>query len=232
MNHPTINAGTVDKYLLEMKQLALISDQSEGFQKAAAMATRAANAAANVVGQELLGAVGQGKREDGLLDQTFFSMAAIRYGGYVAKVCAAPLSPELLQLKDHRAALDDVVGLRDEVRDFFARLGAEYEVRAQLCTDLERMPVEHGGVRWDEEESPYRGVAKLVLPPQETYSHARRVYADEVLTFNPWHCLPEHRPLGNIQRIRRPVYDESTQFRHDANQRPLREPTSIDELPD
>ena len=28
------------------------------------------------------------------------------------------------------------------------------------------------------------------------------------LRFNPWHCIPDHRPLGNQSRARRRMYDE------------------------
>jgi hypothetical protein len=26
------------------------------------------------------------------------------------------------------------------------------------------------------------------------------------MVFNPWNCLPEHRPLGSVNRIRLAVY--------------------------
>ena len=33
----------------------------------------------------------------------------------------------------------------------------------------------------------------------------------DVLSFNPWHAMPEHRPLGNQGRARKIIY---TQFGH------------------
>ena len=232
VNHPTIPTGTVDQYLRGIKMLDVVGKEPEPVQKAMAKGTQVINAVASALGNEVIGPAGQGKKETGILDQTFTSMAALRYGDYVAKISAAPLSPELTTEDQKHPTIHGDAGLRDVVRDFFQKGGAEYEIRVQLCTDLERMPVEDGSIRWDEDESPYRGVAKLVIPAQDAYSDARRIYGDDTLTFNPWHCIPKHRPLGNIQRIRRAGYDQSTRFRHEKNQAPLKEPTSIDELPD
>ncbi len=116
---------------------------------------------------------------------------------------------------------------------FFREQGAVYEVRAQLCTDLETMPVEDASVRWPEDDrgSPYQTVARLEIPAQEAYSPERRVYADEVLAFSPWQGLRAHRPLGSIMRVRRRAYDASARFRHAMNARRASEPRSIDEFP-
>jgi hypothetical protein len=47
----------------------------------------------------------------------------------------------------------------------------------------------------------------------------------EHLSFNPWRCLPEHRPLGGINRARKAIYDGITRRRHELNGVALREPT-------
>ena len=60
----------------------------------------------------------------------------------------------------------------------------------------------------------------------------RYVYGDDVLGFNPFHCLPAHRPLGNIMRVRRLVYESPSRYRHETNAQPRTEPDSIDQLPD
>ena len=45
------------------------------------------------------------------------------------------------------------------------------------------------------------------------------------LKMNPWHCLPEHRPLGNQSRARLRMYQELSKFRQEMNQTPHLEPT-------
>ncbi|MEK1942330.1 MAG: hypothetical protein AAAB16_18325, partial [Pseudomonas sp.] len=37
-------------------------------------------------------------------------------------------------------------------------------------------------------------------------------------SFNPWHALPEHRPLGGINRLRKAVYEAVSAYRHERNQ--------------
>ena len=121
---------------------------------------------------------------------------------------------------------------RDVLVDFFRTQGAEYELHAQLCTDLKTMPVEDASVDWPQDQSPHQVIGKIVLPAQDAFSPARRVYADDVLSFNPFHCLPEHRPLGSINRVRIKAYESSANYRHLTNATPRVEPTDISQLPD
>jgi hypothetical protein len=121
--------------------------------------------------------------------------------------------------------------LRDLVVDFFRNNSAEYELRAQLLTDLQQMPVEDASVLWPESLSPHQPIGKLTFAAQDPYSPARRVYGDDVLSFNPWHCIEEHRPLGSIMRIRIKAYEMSSSFRHQMNAQPRVEPKDINELP-
>jgi hypothetical protein len=151
----------------------------------------------------------------------------------VAKISAAPRSANVQALTGRpvpRKAGESA--LRDLVVDFFANEGAEYDLRAQLCVDEERMPVEDASVLWPEDLSPHQVVATLHLPAQDAYSDARRRYADDVLSFSPWHALEAHQPLGSIMRSRRAAYPSSSEFRHRLNGVELQEPSTIKELPD
>jgi hypothetical protein len=47
----------------------------------------------------------------------------------------------------------------------------------------------------------------------------------ENLAFNPWRSLPEHRPLGGINRVRKDLYQELAKFRHQRNGVSYTEPT-------
>lgn len=168
-----------------------------------------------------------------ILGQTFYSIAALRYGRYMAKISAAPLSAEVRALAGQSVDISDrPSGMRDLVVDFFSRSGAQYELRAQLCTNPADMPIEDASIPWDEKQSPYQPIGKIVIAAQDAYSPARRVYADDVLSFNPWHCLKEHQPLGSINRVRMPAYARSSKFRHDMNAQPQKEPRDISEVPD
>ncbi len=167
-----------------------------------------------------------------MLGETYTTLGAVRYGDYVAKISVAPLSENLQALAGKEMDVSEPGAYRDMVVDFFRTQGAEYELRAQLCTDLKTMPVEDASIDWPQDQSPYQVLGKIVLPAQDAFSPARRVYADDVLSFNPFHCLPEHRPLGSINRVRIKAYESSAQYRHLMNATPRTEPTSIDQLPD
>jgi hypothetical protein len=175
-----------------------------------------------------------GHPETNILGKSFFSQAPIRYGEYIAKVSVEPVSENLKQLTGkHVEHLGKrYSGLRDEAVKFFGTETGEWNLWVQLCTDLEKMPVEDASVKWPEDLSPYVPVARIIAGPQNAYSAARRVYVDEKLSFNPWHCLAAHRPLGNIMRSRFVAYKASSYFRHSANGREMIEPKAIDELPD
>ncbi len=168
---------------------------------------------------------------DHILGETFHSMAALRFGDFIAKLRAAPLSDSVRRLTGVPAH-DSDSALRDRVVEFFRTETAEYELRAQLCADLDVMPVEDASVEWSDHLSPPQPVAKLIVPPQEADSAARRDYGDDILSFSAWRCLEAHRPLGSIMRLRRKVYEASSRFRHERNARPAIEPADIAEMPD
>jgi hypothetical protein len=94
------------------------------------------------------------------------------------------------------------------------------------------MPIEDASIDWPQELSPYQPVATLTIPSQDAYSPARRVFADDVLSFNPWHCIDEHRPLGSIMRARIKAYEASSAFRHTMNAQPRIEIDAIDQVPE
>ena len=175
---------------------------------------------------------GLARDNDHLLGETYHSMAAIRFGDHIAKISAAPLSDNVRALTGKDVGTVEDSTMRDLVVEHFRDQGAEYQLRAQLCADLDKMPVEDAAVLWPEELSPHQPIATLRIPPQDAYSPARRVYGDDVLSFNPWHGIREHQPLGSIMRVRIAAYERSTRYRHEMNAQPRVEPTNIDAIPD
>ena len=163
-----------------------------------------------------------------ILGETFHTGAPLRYGDYVAKISVAPLSASVKRLQGQPVPRDVGVNAhRDMVVDFFRSNSAEYEVCVQLCTDP--AGIENAKLPWS---SPQHGVAKITFPVQGADSPARRAFADEVLSFNPWRALADHRPLGSINRLKKEAYDASSRFRHQKNNAPQFEPTEIADLPD
>jgi len=113
--------------------------------------------------------------------------------------------------------------LRDELRKRLIDGDAAFDFMIQLQTDPHKMPVEDPTVVWDENLSPYRKVGTLRIPPQTPDSDDRMSLAEN-LSFNPWRCLAEHRPLGGINRARKVIYPTLSGYRHDKNGVPIAEP--------
>ena len=143
------------------------------------------------------------------------------------------MSPGLTALTDAPVDLDDKPnGLREAVRAHFSQQGGEWELRVQLCTDVDSMPVGDASVQWPEDQSPFVTVARLVAEPQTTWSAARAEAVDDCMAFTPWHALADHRPIGSIMRVRHAVYRMTAGFRSENNPTPVREPRELSALPD
>ena len=89
------------------------------------------------------------------------------------------------------------------------------------------MPVEDTTVEWSEKDSPFVPVARLDIPPQQFEANNS---VCEGLSFSPWHSLPEHRPIGVMNRIRKAVYLEVSRYRRQMNGVPLCEPKDWDSV--
>ncbi|MEO6093958.1 MAG: catalase family protein [Novosphingobium sp.] len=114
--------------------------------------------------------------------------------------------------------------LRENMARTLGEHDAAFTMTVQLQTDAFRMPIEHAGVLWPEKLSPRVPVATLHIPRQRFDSAAQLGFARS-LSYNPWHCVAEHRPLGNLNRARRRLYWELSRFRQANNGVPHIEPT-------
>ncbi|RYY29182.1 MAG: catalase [Sphingobacteriaceae bacterium] len=167
------------------------------------------------------------------LAEAYYSQVPLRYGNYIAKMAVVPVSAAQKALVDANEKVDsygDQNALRTATVNYLRENDAEFEIRIQLCTDLDKMPVEDANKEWDEKESPYLTVAKISLPKQEAYSEARQQYV-EALSFSIAHCLEDHRPLGSIMRARLQTYPEMARIRRQGNGEPFIEPASVEEVP-
>lgn len=99
-----------------------------------------------------------------------------------------------------------------------------YDFYVQRQIDAEKMPIEDSTVLWSPELSPFVKVARLSIPKQKFDSKDQMEFCDN-LSFTPWHALPEHRPLGAINRARRVVYQAISELRHRLNGVSPAEPT-------
>lgn len=78
------------------------------------------------------------------------------------------------------------------------------------------MPIEDPSVQWDESISPFETVATIRVPEQGFDSTEQNLLCDN-MSFNTWHSLAEHRPIGGINRLRKAVYEAVSVYRHQRN---------------
>ncbi len=105
-----------------------------------------------------------------------------------------------------------------------------FDFMVQAQTDPFLMPIEDATVKWPEKLSPYVPVARLRLPPQRFDCDKQLAFSD-VLRYNPWHSLAEHKPLGNSNRARKQMYGELARLRQAMNQVEHIEPTGEEQFP-
>jgi hypothetical protein len=139
-----------------------------------------------------------------LASRQFWTPVPIKYGPYAARYSAKPVSPpaEPQPSRSPRYLGEDLVGQ-------LAKGPLSYDLLFQFYADPVKTPIEDASVDW---ESPYLPVARLTLLQQDLASPkgVRDAAYVEQLSFDPWHALEEHRPLGNVMRARGPAYREST----------------------
>ena len=219
-------------FLAQITATEMATPLQQGVKAAVSTASRTANKVLHAVALDSTSLDFYGHPTLHPLAEAYFSQCPLRYGDHIAKLAVHPDNPALLALVGKELDLEDENGLRTAVAAFFRTNPAEFEIGIQLCTDLDRMPVENANAEWPEDESPYRPVARLVIPPQDAFSPARRSFVDEDLSFCPAHSLAAHRPLGSIMRARMYAYEVLGQKRREENGRPIREPRRIAEMPD
>ena len=144
------------------------------------------------------------------VDISYWSTTPFLFGnGRAVKYIARPIAPTAASPPK---PLTDTY-LRDALS---ARLQSEvtFDFMIQFQTDARTMPIEDATVEWPERDSPYRRVARIIIPPQRI-DDAGGTSACEEISFNPWHCLVEHRPLGSLNRARREIYPAMAELRRE-----------------
>jgi hypothetical protein len=219
VNGPTFAAPDAKHFLKNLKLLASTTDKAPRLKAALSLALRGVERTLEAVGGEssTIKSLG-GHPATHPLGETYFTQVPLRYGAYIAKLRLKPSSPALIALY-HKAV--DIThspnALRDAMREYFSSQSAAWELQAQLCRDLERMPIENASTEWPEDVSPYLQIAQLTVPPQDAWPEQAAVKTEDALSFSPWHGITAHQPLGSVMRVRKASYEASVRFRAEHN---------------
>jgi catalase len=162
---------------------------------------------------------------DSLLNAQFYSVSAFKLGPQEnVKYSARPCKESAAANVDR----SDPNFLRQEMVKRLTAGSACFDFMVQLQVPGKNMPVEDTTVEWSEDDSPFIPVARLDIPSQQFEANNNLC---EGLAFNPWHSLPDHKPIGVMNRIRKAVYLEVSRYRRQTNGVALCEPkdwTSVD----
>ena len=153
--------------------------------------------------QEISGAIQQTAVVDPLSSR-YFSAAPFLFGSdRVMKFSVTPAPgrpetplPESVDKDYLRAALAKRLREAD----------ASFDFAVQVRSPSKEAEIEDVTKPWD--DVAFRSVATITMPKQEIDTPESAAPC-ESLFFTPWHALPEHRPIGGINRLRLAVYRAS-----------------------
>jgi len=153
-----------------------------------------------------------------LATATFYSAVPLRLGERAVKLALFATTPDDGVTHKGRDAL------RAELVQRLQQGPVSYRLCAQEFVDEQHTPIEDAAVEW---KSPWTDLGVLTIPRQDVTSPRGEAVASQIeaLSFDPWHALPEHRPLGAMMRARGPAYRESVIARGASA-----EPTSVPSL--
>lgn len=133
---------------------------------------------------------------------SFHTCAPITLGGTAAKLGLFPLPSAA------RPTLSGDHYLREDLISRLSDGPISWSLRAQLFVDEQSTPIEDASVVW---AGPWHELGTFTIPKQDPSSPRGMEISSyiETLSFDPWHALEAHKPLGAIMRARGPAYRAS-----------------------
>lgn len=229
---PAFGAPTAKAFLGNLQLLAKTTGKAEWAKLGLSFVLRGVEKGLEAIGQPsgLVKTLG-GHSMTNPAGSTYYSQTPFRFGAYVAKFSLKPASANLVALVRATVKTKGRDHLREALEGVFTSDGATWELQVQLRTHAGKMPVEDASAVWPEDLSPYRTVADFTVQAQSAWNSKNADLADDQLSFNPWHGLAAHRPLGSVNRVRKLAYKASSDFRSTVNKCPVQEPGEGYRLP-
>ena len=152
----------------------------------------------------------------------YFSNTAYKLGPhnikFSARACATPK-------REPQAEPTEPDFLQKVLADELQQTEGCFDFMVQLQDPDKYMPIEDPSIEWLESDSPFMPIAKIRIPKQE-FTSPEQLNFCENLSYSPWHSLEAHRPIGELNRIRKEVYEASSTHRHERNNTEI--PTNLD----
>jgi len=156
-----------------------------------------------------------------LATSTFYSNAPNRFGSTYAKF--------KLQACDGNPSKFTVPLLTNYYHDRWAKdINAGdicYGFYVQLYNNDGTTPLEDGTAVW---KTAWTRLGTLTFDSNQSWGNDAQEETCENYSFNPWHTIQAHEPIGGIQRVRKAVYTEMGKLRAQFGGFPFAEPTEND----
>jgi len=152
-----------------------------------------------------------------LATEHYTSPAPIKFGRYAVRFTVRPAGGTTPAAKGRQT--DDF--LREELADRLRVEDLNFDFAVQFYVNERSTPIEDTSVPWN---ANFVTLARLRIPKCDLTDPRTEALSEAVnrLSFNPWHAIEDHRPLGNVMRARKVAYQVSSEFRHHDP-----EPTSL-----
>ncbi len=148
------------------------------------------------------------------LNSDFWSTVPSKFGTGFAKYKIVPC---ILKMPEAPANDPNYLQARLE-RDLRASGGC---FQLQIQKQKGDMPLDKATVEWSEAISQPVTVAMINIAPQDIRANAA---VCEQMSFNAWHALPAHEPVGSVNEARKHVYKRLADIRRARTQVPVSEP--------
>ena len=152
-----------------------------------------------------------------VLDPVYYSITPYKLGPRNIKFAARPCHQrgDTVPVADEQSGADF---LREQLQEELGETAACFIFQVQeQRTDKGGMSLDDATGEWSEQDAPFTPLATITIPQQD-FSGAEQAEFCENLSFAPWHALPEHRPIGQLNRLRRHAYPASSGYRREQNQ--------------
>jgi hypothetical protein len=152
-------------------------------------------------------------------DATYHSMSPYGLGDSLVVRYIVALAPGAGGDAGERAISEEETNyLRDRLRQrlLSGKSSVFLDFSVQIRDRATVRDVERASRAWRRAADRVVPIARIEVPPQE-FTTADNFCNCEDMRFSPWHSLPEHRPLGGLNRARLLAYFVSSQVRRRLN---------------
>ena len=148
-----------------------------------------------------------------LLHEQFWSPTPLKWGEHTVKIT---LQPWEMNAASKVKFTPDYLRQQMIQRLTVDRKEAVFDVMLQVASDNEPA-INDPTKQWT--NSTIVKVATLRIPPQ-VFTRSQQEIFGEKLSFSPWHGLKAHEPIGDLNIIRRRVYQEMAKLRAEKQDKP------------